>query len=238
VTEAVYQKKILNYWKEKGIDVTSEWVMDYMVGEVPFAWHFNHRSQEDYLKIPASVYTGSGLNPDVSGTDFGLGFLFGKSMYGETVFPSILREDKNNEWINKFNKDFYLNVLQYMYLNKLKRLKVEGDGNDRVAYFSDDVKTSLNDSTVTVGDYVLRKKDVVIFPVSWKNEKLLAVYSLNRSLNKIKLPDSWSDVKEISIFHITGEGNKLLKKVRNKNNRISVKIQPHTPYLIKPKKFK
>lgn len=235
VMESVYQKKTLNYWKENGIDVTSEWVMDYMVGEVPFAWHFNHMTQEDYLEIPANVYTGSGLNPDIRGTDFGLGFLFGKSMYGETVFPSKLREDKSEEWIQKFNKDFYLNVLQYQYLNRLKRLKVEGEGNERVAYFSENVKVSLRDSTVVQNDDVLRKKDVVIFPVSWKDEKQLAVYSLNNAVNEIQLPESWSGVKEVSILFITSEGNKLLKKVRNKNNRIKVKIESRIPYLIKPR---
>jgi len=238
MTEAKYQKKVLNYWKEKGLDVTSEWVMDYMVGYVPFAWHFNHMTQEDYLKIPANIYTGSGLNPDLRRTDFGLGFLFGKSMYGETVFPSLQKEDKNKEWIKKFNKDFYLNVLQYNYLNRLKRLRVEGEGNNRTAYFSKDVRTSLKDSTVSKGNYLLRKKDVVIFPVQWKAEKTLAVYSQKHSLNEIELPPWWNDVKTISVYKVTGDGNILLKNISIKQNKISFKFQPATPYLLKPKIYK
>jgi len=238
MTEAKYQKKILKYWNDKGLDVTSEWVMDYMVGEVPFAWHFNHMTQSDYLKIPAKIYTGSGLNPDVKKTDFALGFLFGKSMYGETVFPSLLKEDKNNEWIKKFNKDFYLNVLQYNFLNRLKRLKVDGKGNSRTAYFSKDVKVSLKDSTVTRGDFTLRKKDVVIFPVQWNAEKTLAVYSQKQSLKSIQLPPCWKDVKTVSVFEVTGNGNKLLKNINLKENRIVFKFQPATPYLLKPKIYK
>ncbi len=238
MTEAKYQKKILNYWNDKGIDVTSEWVMDYMTGYIPFAWHFNHMMQDDYLKIPANIYTGSGLNPDVRNTDFGLGFLFGKSMYGETVFPSLLKPDDKNEWINKFNKDFYLNVLQYQYLNRLKRLKVEGEGDNRIAYFSNDVTTSLRDSTVTQGNYQLRRKDLVVFPLQWKEDNLLAVYSLQQDLNEIKLPDSWTDIESVSVYRVTAEGNNLVKNVRNKNNKIFFKIQTTIPYLLKPKKYK
>jgi len=238
MTEAKYQKKTLKYWNDKGIDVTSEWVMDYMVGYVPFAWHFNHMTQEDYLKIPANIYTGSSLNPDVRNTDFGLGFLFGKSMYGETVFPSILKEDKAGEWIDRFNKDFYLNVLQYQYLNNLKRIKVDGEGDQRVAYFSNNVRTFLKDSTVTQGNYQLRKKDVVIFPLQWKEDKLLAVYSQDQILKEVQLPDLWNDVEMVSVYQVTAEGNKLVKNTRNKNNKITVKIQTATPYLLKPKIYK
>ena len=39
IKEAEYQKKAALYWKAKGMDITSEWVMDYMVGYVPYAWH-------------------------------------------------------------------------------------------------------------------------------------------------------------------------------------------------------
>ena len=205
MTEAKYQKKILKYWNDKGIDVTSEWVMDYMVGYVPFAWHFNHMTQEDYLNIPANIYTGSGLNPDVRNTDFGLGFLFGKSMYGETVFPSLLKEDKNSEWIKKFNKDFYLNVLQYQFLNRLKRIKVEGEVDQRVAFFSKDVKTSLIDSTVVQGNYVLREKNKVVFPLAWKKDKMLAIYSQDQKWKEVKLPDSWNDVEIVSVYLSNGK---------------------------------
>lgn len=68
------------------MDITSEWVMDYMVGYVSYAWHFNGFVQNDYLKIPASVYTGTGINPDIKTSDHALGFLFGTSCYGEPIW--------------------------------------------------------------------------------------------------------------------------------------------------------
>lgn len=234
IMESTYQKKVLNYWKEKGIDVTSEWVMDYMVGLVPFAWHFNHITQADYLKIPANVYTGSGINPDIKRTDFGLGFLFGKSMYGETVFPSILKDDKSEKWVQKFTKDFYLNVLQYQYLNRLKRKKVEGEGDHRIAHFSEGVKVSLSDSTVVKNDFLLRKNNFVLFPVVWKEEKTLAIYSGDDNTKDIKLPDSWNTIKKVKVSRITESGPVFLNKITVKKNKITIKLETSIPYIIEP----
>ena len=235
VMEAEYQKKILNYWNEKGLDVTSEWVMDYMVGKVPFAWHFNHMTQKDYLKIPADVYTGSGLNPDVKGTDFGLGFLFGKSMYGETVFPSFQQNnpERNNKWTTLFTEDFYSNCLQYFFLNRLERLRVEGEDNNRTAFFSENVKVSLTDSTVMQGDYLLRQQDFVCFPVVWIKEKCLAVYAGKNLKTQIQIPQDWGDLKEVSIFRITAGGEEFVENKRVENGSFDLEVKKSCPYLIK-----
>lgn len=236
VTEAEYQKKALAYWREQGLDVTSEWVMDYMAGLVPFAWHFNNMAQDDYLKIPANVYTGSGLNPDVRFTDFGLGFLFGKSMYGETVFPSLHNGNRVDEWENMFVKDFYLNCLQYFYLNRHERLRVDGEGDNRVALFSDGVKVSLADSTVSEGDFLMREKDFVFFPVVWKNEVQIATYSTKDEDRVVRLPESWGEVKRLSISQITDDGENYVKIIRVKNGEVMLELKKGIPYLLKPVK--
>ncbi len=236
VIEAEYQKKALAYWREQGLDVTSEWVMDYMVGLVPFAWHFNHMTQEGYLKIPANVYTGSGLNPDVPKTDFALGFLFGKSMYGETVFPSMYQGNRIDEWKNLFVKDFYLNCLHYFYLNKLKRVKVEGEDDNRIAFFSDDVKVSLADSTVTKGSFMMRDKNFVFFPIVWKNEAQIATYSTKDEDRVVRLPESWGEVKRLSISQITDDGENFVKIIRVKNGEVKLELKKGIPYFLKPVK--
>lgn len=236
VMESVYQKKILNYWNNKGLDVTSEWVMDYMVGKVPFAWHFNHFKQDDYLKIPACVYTGSGLNPDVRGTDFGLGFLFGKSMYGENVFPALHKKnvERNKIWQQLFIDDFYSNCLQYFFLNKLKRINVVGGDKNRVAIFSDKVKVSLADSTIFRDDYLLREKDFVCFPPVWIKEKCLAVYNKRQIEKTISVPRKWGVVKNVSIYGITADGEHFIQKCKVREGRFVMHLEKQTPYLIKP----
>uniref|UniRef100_UPI003216E118 endo-alpha-N-acetylgalactosaminidase family protein n=1 Tax=uncultured Draconibacterium sp. TaxID=1573823 RepID=UPI003216E118 len=234
VTEAKYQQKVLEYWNQQGIDATSEWVMDYMIGKIPFAWHFNHFSQKDYLKYPASVYTGSGLNRDLEYTDFGLGFLFGKSMYGENIFPQLQKNPDDLEWRQKFVDEFYSNCLQYFFLNKLVRIKLEGEGNNRIASFSDDVHVSLVDSTVYQGDNLLREKDFVAFPVAWKQEKCLAVYSTKTEERKIQVPASWGDVDKITISEVTVSGEKKVQDISIKNGIFNLSLIKGKAWLVRP----
>lgn len=234
ITEAKYQQKALQYWNDKGIDVTSEWVMDYMIGKVPFAWHFNAFSQENYLEYPANVYTGSGLNQDLEYTDFGLGFLFGKSTYGQNVFPHLNDNPDDISWEHKFVDEFYSNCLQYFFLNKLDRIKVEGKGEKRVAYFSENVKVSLADSTVIQEDYLLREKGFVCFSVVWKKEKCLAIYSKQFAKRTIQIPENWGKVSGVSIFKISSAGEVLLQNISIKENSFIMDLKGQIPYLIKP----
>ncbi len=236
VTESEYQKRSLNYWKEKGIDVTSEWVMDYMTGLVPFAWHFNARNQQQYLDVPANVYTGSGINSDVAGSDFGLGFLFGQSMYGEGLWPYWNRseEDRKN-WDKKFTAKFYLNCLQYFYLNRLDRISVSGTRNDRIASFSNSVSVSLKDSTVYEKDIKLREKNTVLFPLAWKEDPSLSAYSLDGASNKsFKLPGIWKYFQTIDLYEVSIDGLKHVDKIEVKDETISLNMVAGQPYLLRP----
>ncbi len=236
ITEAKYQQRILKYWNDQGIDVTSEWVMDYMIGKIPFAWHFNAFSQENYIEYPANIYTGSGLNKDLEYTDFGLGFLFGKSMYGENVFPRLNDNPGDTAWQQKFVEEFFSNCLQYFYLNKLKRLKVEGEGNNRVAYFSENVKVSLADSSVYQNSRLLRSGNTLCFPVLWKNDNSLAAYSEKGEELTYALPESWNQLVKAEVFYITKIG--LIKKevVEIKGNNLKISIEAGKPMLIVAKK--
>jgi len=234
VLEAKYQEKVCQYWRSKGIDVTSEWVMEYMTGLVPYFWHFNHRTQEDYLKIPANRLTGSHMNPDLRKSDFDLEFLFGTSMYGEGIFPNERNKISDDQWEAMFAHDFYLNFLQYSYLNRLKRLKVEGELKSRTAYFSNDVKVSLADSTVYEKNRLLRSGNTLCFPVLWLNENTLAAYSLKGAELLYSLPGSWKEIKMAELFLITKNGLIRSEKIEILKNTIKLNLKAGQPYLIKP----
>ena len=236
VTESEYQKKALNYWKEKGIDVTSEWVMDYMTGLVPFAWHFNARNQEQYLEVPAKIYTGGGINPDVAGSDFDLGFLFGQSMYGEGLWPTWQKneEDKKN-WDKRFASKFYLNCLQFFYLNTLERITVTGKGKERVAKFSNSVQVSLKDSIVSKQNVVFRERNTLFFPVVWKEETMLAAYSYEGSKNKlISLPGAWKYFNELDVSEVSIHGLKHDKQIKVEEGTIRLDLNKGQPYILRP----
>lgn len=252
-TERSYQKKLCDYWNAKGIDVTTEMVLDYMVGKVPFVYHFYKRNQDDYLKIPARVFTGTDFNPDVPSDD-GLKFLFGISMTAEMMFPgawggqfhdrwflptdsAILpggswKEMKDKYWTKVFMNEFYLNSLQYFYLNKFQRLRVEGSAADRVAYFSDDVVVSLKDSTVTQSGKVLRKKDVIFFPASWINNQSYVVYSPFTASVDLDVPDEFKGRRKVTVQEVTETGLIRKRDLRISGNKIQLTLEGNRPLLL------
>lgn len=238
VTESEYQKKALAYWREKGLDVTSEWVMDYMTGLVPYAWHFNARTQGDYLNVPADIYTGSGINPDIKTSDFGLGFLFGTSMYGEDLWPIAIKNTGYNEqWDKDFAREFYLKSLQYFFLNTLERKSVTGVGNERTAFFSDGVTTSLKDSVVRKENIYFREGNTVLFPVVWKDEPSLAAYSLQGENSKrFNLPDLWQYLHAVEIYKVGINGLTRIGKSKVNKGGVILKLEAGRPYLLRPGK--
>ncbi len=236
VTESEYQKKALHYWASRGIDVTSEWVMDYMTGLVPFAWHFNARTQEDYLDVPANIYTGSGINPDVKYSDFDLGFLFGQSMYGEPLWPTWQKnKEAAKNWDKIFAAKFYLNCLQYFYLNELDRVSVSGTGDNRVTEFSKGVKVSLKDSIVSRHGVVLREKNDVLFPVIWKETPTLAAFSLEGTSHGIyRLFGEWGYFAKLNMYEVGIDGTKYVDKVMVKDGSVKLNLKAGQPYILQP----
>lgn len=229
IKEAEYQKKTALYWKSKGIDVTSEWVMDYMIGYVPYAWHFNGFRQKEYLKYPADIYTGSGINPDIKESDHALGFLFGTSCYGEPFWKG------DQYWEKELTNDFMLKVPQYFFLNKLKRDSVSGTGNDRIAWFSDKVSVSLKDSVVCQQNRILRKKGTICMPAIWRDDQGVIVYTdTEKNDFKFDIPYSWEDFTKAEQYQVTANGLKKIGEVKLNKHKMSVKVHSKVAYYIVP----
>jgi len=234
VQEAHYQQLLADYWRSKGIDPTTEWVMDYMYGKVPYYWHFNGRTQEDYLKQPASMITGSRMNPDLKNSDFGLEFLFGTSMYGENLFPDKRKNKDQSDWYKTFQKDFYLNFLQYDFLNRHQRLSVEGTGSNRVAIFSNEIRVSLADSTVRQQNFLYRNKNIIFFPVRWRSDHSWTAYSTNTTNWTSQIPDDWRNARSIQSWRITPKGLVKAALYTIRNNQISLPLESNQPLLLIP----
>lgn len=176
------------------------------------------------------------MNPDLKRSDFGLEFIFGTSMYGENLFPGERTKITDEQWEALFARDFYLNFLQYYYLNRLKRLKVEGELENRTAYFSNDVRVSLADSSVYQNTRLLRSGNTLCFPVLWNNDNSLAAYSEKDAELSYKLPGSWNQVDKAEIFYITINGMIKKEEVEINDNNLKISIDAGKPLLITTKK--
>lgn len=231
IVETEYQKKAALYWQAKGLDITSEWMMDYMIGYVPFAWHFNGANQIDYLRTPANVYTGTGINPDIRSSDHDLGFLFGTSCYGE-MFWKIAPD---YSWQTAITNDFMLKCPQYFYLNKLNRLSVKGEGKARIAFFSNRVSVSLSDSTVCQKDRVLRSGNTICIPAVWRDDEGVIIYSQNlHGKTTFDIPYLWGNPKQATVYKITPEGLQMHKKIAVSNAKMVIEMVEGVPFYVIP----
>lgn len=139
---------------------------------------------------------------------------------------------KDKYWTKVFMNEFYLNSLQYFYLNKFQRLRVEGSAADRVAYFSDDVVVSLKDSTVTQSGKVLRKKDVIFFPASWINNQSYVVYSPFTASVDLDVPDEFKGRRKVTVQEVTETGLIRKRDLRISGNKIQLTLEGNRPLLL------
>ena len=101
--ELAAMRKIVRYWRDKGVDVTTEGIVqpDFdngLMGLVPMVWHINlagwnkgdEFTEADYMEIPASLFCG--------GEDHShRALLFGTNMSGEGI-PN----DQIHEYLPRF----------------------------------------------------------------------------------------------------------------------------------------
>ena len=190
------QRKIFQYFHDKGIDVTSEFVSSYrndkFIGLQPMAWHFSTLSTTEYLEIPASLYCGGDRGKAV----------FGENMAGE----SIIKADKEN--LTGFMSDFALKTVPFYFLNRFDRLSYEKSGGVETAVFSDGVvswKNADGSLHITQDGIVLRDGTDVFMPALWNEDEYKEIFAYSKSGYENKtwtLPEQCADIESVDIYNI------------------------------------
>ena len=166
------------------------------------------------MKYPAYLTTGGASYlfakqfPDLTKEQLQLGFLFGMSGRGEDCFGNLENGSLPDvNWIDKYRYQFYTGTLPYVYLNRYKREKLTGKGENRIVYYNDDLTASLKDSTIIHHKRLLRDKDDLFMPVLWRDGREYMAYSVKGYSGKSwQLPPDWSDVHSVDIYKITSSG--------------------------------
>lgn len=203
------QKKIFRYWRDKEIDLTSEFDDNYrkdpFIGLQPMAWHFGGL---DPMKIPPTLYCG-GKGGDSR---------FGQSMLGENkikVDPVHLKD---------FIDEFCQTTLVWYYLNRLDRISdMKG-----VVTFSGGVTSRKDGDALKVqkGKVILQEGGNVFVPALWQESREIIAYSKDGYVNKTwKFPAEWKDVDHINIYKITLKGlSNELTSMEVKDHSISLSL--------------
>ena len=168
--EQAIRVKIFRYFRELGIDVTSELVYyesaqpyvactDHCIGLEPLAYHFSE-SLQDYIDRPASLIVG--LNPSrlFRGWDaVASGVLFG----GSFMLENMIGMNKDG-WMKECLGNLYFRKFRQNYLNSLDRLRAEILPGVTRAYFSDGV-VSESTSLITKNGVKIHAEGALFLPL-------------------------------------------------------------------------
>lgn len=231
--EKKYRRKMIEYFRAKGVDVTSEFIYrerrnglrlhfgkSDVIGLIPAFWNLA-MSQGDYLKYPPQLLAGGKLNHNIQ-TDHDLEYLFYGNTTGESEF------DASENWENEFLKSFALGAVPYFFLNQHKAERVTGRGKKRKAYFSDNVRTEIEGKKIFKNEACLKEDETLCIPIAWREGSWFA-YSSVKNVKTFELPFS-----DVEIFRITPQGVELFEKRKLENGKITLEFSAGAAYEIRP----
>lgn len=212
--------KMMRYWYDNGIDVTSEFLYATngssetnndgcdtgLIGVMPMTWHFN-QSNANYMSRPASLVTGCGINEITYGDDReNVEILFGRSMWGEDLLTSSEIVGPTPNWDVEFLHQFATQTVPWAYQNQFARLSLQGSGSSRIATYSDQLVATLETKTITKDGFQIRQDNNIFVPAAWSNTPKIIAYSLTGYQSRTwTMPLHWS-AAQVNIYTVTNEG--------------------------------
>lgn len=221
--EQAARRKMIRYWRERGVDLTSEFLYSSdgvleenyngtgtgLIGLMPMVWHFN---QEDayYMKRPASLVTGGGINPHVScgEEEKNIEFLFGRSMWGENLLTRPGTHGVIPGWKQAFVDEFCQSTLPWAYMNQFQRLEYSGSGNNRKVVYENNLVASLADQSICKDGKLLRTGDDIWMPAIWKEREIIAYSKKGYTEREWELPEGWENVEKVRLLSVYGKGDR------------------------------
>lgn len=227
--ESVTMRKILRYWRDKGVDVTTEsWYMtqrtDQFIGLQPAVWWIDMPVKEQ-LHIPASLGCGGQNLPgwgidgyNVNDEEIALSkFLFGDNMHGE----ELLTADTDFE---AFKKEFCISTLVWTWLNKHKI--VNYDDSTFVMTYSDGITVDGQNRTISDNGHIVRNGNDIFIPAEWiRDHNEIIAFSEQGYRDRVwRLPASWNDVDSVKIYNVGIDGLTALGEVAVVDGNITLSL--------------
>lgn len=227
-----YRNLMIDYLREKGIDITSEFtyregkgsVLLYgritrdftptrypiaLVNRIPAVWWADKMTIEEYFKYYPHVW-GGGLPKNKKARN-----MFYGNIHGEDAF---LKEN----WQEQFTREFCMINLPFFYLNTKKRVGFT-DSSRSSATYSDGTVSSANGTIISDGMKV-KDKDSVFLPYSGG----YVVFSEKGGIVKGKVNGG-----KYTLSEITANGLVEIKQINSQNQIVTVDTKANTAYFIK-----
>lgn len=226
VQETQTMRKIFRYWRDKGIDVTSEQQArnrpDPFIGLQPMAWWFDLTREQQTTIHQQLACGGMPFEPNDSIT----GFLFGQSMHGEDIFGL-------DNFIPEFKKQFCTTTLQMVYQNTRQFMSYDSIANTTT--YTGGLVINAKDVTVKENGRLLRTGNDVFIPAAWKsNKEIIAFSEKGYTAKEWNLPPEWLCVKAVETYSITDKGLIRKAKLPVRNGKITLSLGAMEEVLVQP----
>lgn len=222
-------RKIFRYFRNLGIDVTSELAAmhqeeDSFVGLRPATWAVDF-SAEVRSKIPPYMAAG-GISADGLTRNLEKEFLFGSNMLGE---PNILKGNTN---FPQFRNDFGIQSLVYLYLNTHKLENY--DAGNKVVTYSNGLIVDWPNRTYKKNGILVREANDIFLPAVWLKKEIIAYSEKGYVAKTWTLPSGWEKVKAVDIYTLNEKGVGAKKTVNVVNGQVTLSMGVNQLLSIKP----
>ena len=235
------RRKMIEYVKSKGIDITSEFTykeseglpnrpifglprdhfkhspMD-TLGLIPLSWWCYRMTNKELLETPPSLYCGGVFR------EKRLNSLFYGNMHAEGIVSK-----SNPDWTVDFLKEFSTYQIPFHFLNRHKRLAFKGHFQNERCEFADRITTYRRHQRITQNAEALKNKDDVFLPYVHEENSYLAYSTTGYSATKTVNINNGT----ASVFEITPDGLRLVDTVPISNSKIKLNVPAKKALLIR-----
>lgn len=243
-------RKIFRYWRDRGVDATSESMFckrhgEGFIGLQPMAYVVNMKAwgstinqpevtEAQLLEIPASLYcfAHDDLAEDTGqlfgASTMGWAEFAGNELYdaGRSAPADAIDQDYSTQ---HFIQPFCLKVLPWHFLNRHERLRLirEPDGT-RTLELSDGVVSRVTgDGHRTVrhqGRLLVDGTDVCV-PALWRpHRELIAFSAAGYARREWKLPPEWQGVAQADLYEVGPDGLRMAGAVDLPGGRLTLSL--------------
>lgn len=206
--------EILDYWKERGIDITTEWFHVEFEGRIPMVYHLN-LDENSRLKYAPDVICGGG--PDWNTRHHKVftqapwagfftapqGGCFYEEAWGITVDMDIHPECDPGQI--RFADRFYLNTHAWYFMNQGRAIRHEQTPQDYSVEFSNGMASNVRKMdrycTVSQNGRLLVDGADSFLPAVWSGQDWIA-YSRNGSEKTWPLPEEWKSKAGVKVTQL------------------------------------
>lgn len=235
------RRKMIEYVKSKGIDITSEFTykesntlpnkpifglprdhfksspMD-TVGLIPMSWWCYRMTDKEFLDYPPQIYCGGEIREKIYNN------IFYGNMHGEDIVTK-----SNANWVKDFIYRFATYQVPCHFLNAHKRLAINGKGNNKYCKFSDGIVSYSKGRRITQNGKIIKDGDTLFLPFV-HNKSTYIAYSKNGDCRDWSIFEK--DKTKAEVYKITENGNEFVREIPINKGKLHINLPEQIAYLI------